>query len=198
VIAARTILALQTIVSREVKPGEFAVVTVGYVTAGTKNNIIPDSAELGLTVRSRSTAVRKQVLEAITRITNAEAQAAGAPRAPAIDHYEAADVVYNDPALAQRSAHRPGTRPRQEHVVTQEPITAPRTPRSSSSRDPGFYLGLEAQIREVCAGGGKRHAPAVQSLIALRARHRSRAAHGNRGRGLRCCASCSGATAPGA
>src|SRR6266566_4461463 len=48
VIAARTILALQTIPSREVKPGEMAVVTVGYIQAGTKNNIIPDRAELGL------------------------------------------------------------------------------------------------------------------------------------------------------
>src|SRR5271170_7326326 len=52
VIASRTILALQTIVSREVKPGEMAVVTVGYVQAGTKNNIIPDQAEMGLTVRT--------------------------------------------------------------------------------------------------------------------------------------------------
>src|ERR1039457_4758516 len=72
VIAARTILALQTIVSREVKPGEMAVVTVGYVRAGTKNNIIPDQAELGLTVRTFKADVRKQVLAAITRITNAE------------------------------------------------------------------------------------------------------------------------------
>src|SRR5579863_5546354 len=47
VIAARTILALQTIVSREIKPGEMAVVTVGYIQAGTKNNIIPDHAEMG-------------------------------------------------------------------------------------------------------------------------------------------------------
>ncbi len=47
VIAARTILALQTIASREVKPGEMAIVTVGYIRAGTKNNIIPDQAEMG-------------------------------------------------------------------------------------------------------------------------------------------------------
>src|ERR1700756_2480782 len=72
VIAARTILALQTIVSREVKPGEMAVVTVGYIQAGTKNNIIPDQAEMGLTVRSYKADVRKQVLAAITRIANAE------------------------------------------------------------------------------------------------------------------------------
>ena len=48
VIAARTVLTLQTIAAREIKPGEFAVVTVGYLNAGTKNNIIPDQAELGL------------------------------------------------------------------------------------------------------------------------------------------------------
>src|ERR1700678_1734242 len=55
VIAARTVLALQTIVSREVKPGEMAVVTVGYIRAGTKNNIIPDQVELGLTIRTYKT-----------------------------------------------------------------------------------------------------------------------------------------------
>ena len=87
------ILALQTIASREVKPTEMVVVTVGYIQAGTKNNIIPDQAELGLTVRTRNTEVRKQVLAAITRITKAEAEAADAPRTPSIDHYESADLV---------------------------------------------------------------------------------------------------------
>ena len=76
VIAARIVVTLQTIVSREVKPGEVAVVTVGYIQAGTKNNIIPDHAELGLTVRSYKPEVRKQVLAAIERITKAEANAA--------------------------------------------------------------------------------------------------------------------------
>src|SRR5438552_12450316 len=65
VIAARTILALQTIPSREVKPGEMAVVTVGYIQAGTKNNIIPDQAQLGLTIRTYKPEIRKQTLAAI-------------------------------------------------------------------------------------------------------------------------------------
>ena len=78
VIAARLIVTLQTIVAREVKPGEVAVLTVGYIQAGTKNNIIPDHAELGLTVRSYKPEVRKHVLAAIERITKAEAEAAGA------------------------------------------------------------------------------------------------------------------------
>src|SRR5579859_1397981 len=92
VIAARTILALQTIVSREVKPGEMAVVTVGYVQAGTKNNIIPDHAEMGLTIRTRKAEVRQQILAAITRITKAEAMAAGAPREPMVERYEGTDL----------------------------------------------------------------------------------------------------------
>jgi amidohydrolase len=102
VIAARTILALQTIVSREVKPGEMAVVTVGYVRAGTKNNIIPDRAELGLTVRTYKGDVRKQVLTAINRIAKAEALAGGAQQEPLIEHYESTDSIYNDPGLAER------------------------------------------------------------------------------------------------
>jgi len=102
VTAARTILSLQTISSREVKPGEMAVVTVGYIRSGTKNNIIPDDAELGLTVRTFKADIRKQVLAAITRITRAEAAAANTPREPRIENYESTDAVYNEPALAER------------------------------------------------------------------------------------------------
>jgi hippurate hydrolase len=122
VIAARTILALQTIASREVKPGEMAVVTVGYVRAGTKNNIIPDQAELGLTVRTYKADVRKQILAAIPRITKAEALAAGAQQEPLIEHYESTDSVYNDPALAQRLRAPLEAALGKENVITTEPI----------------------------------------------------------------------------
>src|SRR5579859_3701340 len=88
VIAARTILALQTIVSREIKPGEMAVVTVGYIQAGNKNNIISDHAEMGLTIRTFKPNVRQQILAAINRIAKAEAAAAGAPREPLVERYE--------------------------------------------------------------------------------------------------------------
>jgi hippurate hydrolase len=124
VIAARTILAFQTIPSREVKPGEMAVVTVGYIRAGTKNNIIPDAAELGLTVRTYKAEVRKQILAAITRITKAEAEAAGAQREPMIDHYEGTDAVYNDPALAKRLRTPLQAALGKDNVVTEEPQTA--------------------------------------------------------------------------
>ncbi len=143
VIAARTILALQTIASREVKPGEMAVVTVGYIQAGTKNNIIPDQAELGLTVRTRKTEVRKQVLAAIARITKAEAEAAGAPRPPAVDHYEGTDLVYNDPALAQRLKGTLEAALGKENVVMEEPITASEDFSYFVEQGiPGFYFSL--------------------------------------------------------
>jgi len=124
VIAARTILSLQTIPSREVKPGEMAVVTVGYIHAGTKNNIIPDEAELGLTVRTYDAGVQKQVLAAIARITKAEAQAAGAPREPSIEHYEGTDSVFNNPALAERLKATLEKAMGRDNVVIQGPHTA--------------------------------------------------------------------------
>ncbi|MFZ0417057.1 MAG: amidohydrolase [Candidatus Sulfotelmatobacter sp.] len=143
VIAARTILALQTIASREVKPQEMAVVTVGYILAGTKNNIIPDQAEMGLTVRTNKPEVRKQVLAAITRITNAEAEAAGAPRPPAIDHLEGTDLVYNDPALAQRMRGVLESALGKDEVVTQEPITGSEDFSYFVEQGiPGFYFSL--------------------------------------------------------
>jgi amidohydrolase len=143
VIAARTILALQTITSREVKPGEMAVVTVGYIHAGTKNNIIPDQAELGLTVRTRNAEVRKQVLAAIERITKAESEAGGAPRAPLLDHYESTDLVYNDPALAQRMKGTLEAALGKDNVVIEEPIPASEDFSFFVEQGiPGFYFSL--------------------------------------------------------
>jgi amidohydrolase len=122
VIAARTILALQTIISREVKPGEMAVVTVGYIRAGTKTNIIPDRAEMGLTVRTRNAEVRKQILVAITRITKAEVLSGGALQEPLIEHSEGTNLVYNDPALAQRLRVPLEAALGKDKVITTEPI----------------------------------------------------------------------------
>jgi hippurate hydrolase len=143
VIAARTILTLQTIVSREVKPGELAIVTVGYIHAGTKNNIIPDQAELGLTVRTNKPEVRKQVLEAIARITKEEAEAAGARPKPLIEHDESTDLVYNDPALAQRMKAVLEAALGKDNVVIEEPITASEDFSFYVAQGiPGFYFSL--------------------------------------------------------
>jgi amidohydrolase len=102
VIAARTIMALQTIVSREMDPMEQAVVTVGQIHGGTKNNIISDHVDLGLSVRTYKDDIRKKVLEAIQRIAKAEALAANAPKPPDFTIPESTPATFNDPQLASR------------------------------------------------------------------------------------------------
>jgi amidohydrolase len=102
VLAARTILSLQTIVSREKSPLEPGVVTVGSIHGGTKHNIIPDEVKLQLTVRSYKPEVRKQLLSAIERVVNAEAVAANAPRKPDVAVSEGTPATYNDPELTKR------------------------------------------------------------------------------------------------
>lgn len=102
VIAARTVLALQTIVSRENSPFDPAVVTVGTIHGGTRSNIIPDEVRLQLTVRSFKPEVQQRLLSSIERITKAEAAAAGAPREPLVKIEPTARAEYNDPDLTNR------------------------------------------------------------------------------------------------
>lgn len=106
VIASEIVLALQTIVSREVSPLDPAVVTVGSIHGGTKHNIIPDEVHLQLTVRAYKEEVRKQILASIKRIAEGVAKAAGVPseRAPIItvDENEFTPSTYNDPGLTRR------------------------------------------------------------------------------------------------
>ena len=102
VIAARIIVSLQTIVSRETSPFDPAVVTVGSIHGGTRGNIIPDEVKLQLTIRSYKDEVREHTMAAIRRISDAEATAAGAPRMPEITNPESVHSTYNDPALSER------------------------------------------------------------------------------------------------
>jgi hippurate hydrolase len=104
VMAAATVLRLQTIVSREVAAGQAAVVTVGALQAGTKDNVIPDEALLKLNVRTFDDQVRGRVLDAIKRIVEAEAAASGAPRAPEIVSTEHYPLTVNDPVRTARVA----------------------------------------------------------------------------------------------
>ena len=102
VMAAATVMRLQTIVSREVAASEAAVVTVGALQAGTKENVIPDEAIIKLNVRTFDAGVREHVLAAIKRIVEAEAAASGAPREPemtTLDHYP---LNLNDPEASKR------------------------------------------------------------------------------------------------
>lgn len=103
VIAARIVLDLQTIVSREVDPLESAVVTVGSIHGGTKHNIIPNEVAMQLTVRTTNDIVRKQVLASIQRIAKAAAAASNAPEPEVkIDLEQFTPALFNEPKLTRR------------------------------------------------------------------------------------------------
>ena len=102
VMAAATVMRLQTVVSREIAAQETAVVTVGTLHAGTKNNIIAADATLGISVRSFSEEVRAKTLGAVDRIIRAEAQASGAVQEPEVSWGERYPVTVNDPDATAR------------------------------------------------------------------------------------------------
>src|SRR6202171_5887833 len=104
VIAARTVLAFQTLISREKDPLEPAVLTVGSIHGGTKYNIIPDEVKLQITLRTFNPEVRKLLFSGIERMAKTEAAAARAPKEPVVKVSESQDLTYNDPALTQRLA----------------------------------------------------------------------------------------------
>ena len=104
VMAASVVLRLQTIVSREVAATDAAVITVGVLQAGSKENVIPDEALIKLNVRTFDEGVRKHVLDAIERIVNAEAEASGAPRKPEITPLDRYPLNVNDKAASERIA----------------------------------------------------------------------------------------------
>lgn len=139
VVAAQVVLALQTIVSRENSPLEPAVVTVGSIHGGTRYNIIPDEANLQLTVRTYKEDVRKRILASIERIVKGTAMAAGIPedRAPVIKVSEGTTSTYNDPKLLERLAPVLSRALGEENVVKMPPMMA--------SEDFG-YLSLDQKI----------------------------------------------------
>ncbi len=104
VMAAATVMRLQTIVSREVAGGETAVVSVGTIHSGTKANVIPSEATLGINIRTYDTAVRDRVVAAIRRIVAAEATASGATRMPEVEPAGSFPVLHNDATATERTA----------------------------------------------------------------------------------------------
>lgn len=158
VMAASTVIRLQGIVSRELAATEAAVVTVGSLQAGTKENVIPDEAIIKLNVRTFDAGVRQRVLAAIERIVTAEAAASGAPRQPEITPIDRYSFVVNDRDATARvveafRAHFPAER------VTE---TAP----ASASEDFGsFGSGWRAPSVFWFVGGtdGETYAEAKQA-----------------------------------
>ncbi len=124
VMAAATVLRLQTIVSREIAPTDAAVVTVGSLQAGTKENVIPDEAVIKLNVRTFDEDVRRRVLAAIERVVNAEAEASGAPKKPEITPLDQYAFAKNDPEATKRAVEAFRSYFPAERVKDTQPTTA--------------------------------------------------------------------------
>ena len=103
-IAAQIVVALQSLVSRELAPLEPGVVTVGSIHGGSKHNIIPDEVKLQLTVRADSQEAREKLLSGIERIALGVARTAGMPEdlVPTVEVTEGTPPTVNDDAFAAR------------------------------------------------------------------------------------------------
>lgn len=96
VLASTIVVRLQSIVSREVTPGEFAVLTVGRIQGGSKSNIISDRAVLELNIRTFSEQTRTRIVDSIHRIVEGECAASGSPKPPSFELFDHYPVTDND------------------------------------------------------------------------------------------------------
>jgi amidohydrolase len=180
VMAAATVLRLQTVVSREIAPTEAAVVTVGSLQAGTKENVIPDEAIIKLNIRTFDEGVRKRVLAAIERIVNAEAEASGAPKKPEITSLDRYALVKNDPDAVRRVGDAFRRYFPAERVQETEPTSASEDFGSFGAEwgtssvfwfvggtDPGMYAKAqkEGKIGEIPTNHNPRFAPVIHPTL---------------------------------
>lgn len=180
VMAAATVLRLQTIVSREIAATEAAVVTVGSLQAGTKENVIPDEAIIKLNVRTFDEGVRKRVLAAIERIVNAEAEASGAPKKPEITPLDRYPLVKNNPEAAKRVGDAFRQYFPADRVQETKPTTASEDFGSFGAEwgtpsvfwfvggtDPGVYAKAqkEGKIGEIPTNHSPRFAPVIHPTL---------------------------------
>jgi amidohydrolase len=180
VMAASTVLRLQTIVSREVAPSRAAVVTVGALQAGTKENVIPEEAVIKLNVRTFDENVRRHVLDAIQRIVNAESQASGAPKPPEITPLDRYDLVRNDNQATERVQSAFRARCGDERVRHADPASASEDFGSFGVEwhvpsvfwfiggvDPDIYARAEREGRlsEVPTNHNPKFAPAIHPTL---------------------------------
>jgi len=169
VIAARTVLALQTVVARESNPLDPVVVTVGTIHGGTKSNIIPDEVRLGLTVRTYKEDVRKRTLAAIGRIAKAEAMAAGVPKEPLVRIELGYDATYNDPQLTARVARALGGAFGKDRVKELPPVMAAEDfgqfGRAAGVPSLEFWLGATPRGKFEAAHGDATKLPGLHSSL---------------------------------
>ncbi|WP_341909805.1 amidohydrolase [Ferrovibrio terrae] len=131
VMAASTVMRLQTVVSREVAMADSAVVTVGTLQSGFNENVIPDEALLRLNIRTFKENVRTRVLASVKRIIDAEAQASGAPKPPEYSVISQFPLTINDEAATARTVEGMSAYFGPERVMTVEP--------ASGSEDFGLF-----------------------------------------------------------
>ena len=117
-------MRLQTVISRELSPSEFGVLTVGAINAGSKANIIPFEANLKINVRAYSEQVRDKISGAIERIVNAECQAAGSPQPAEFNYHDAYPLTSNDDETTARLQKVFTSYFGADRVLTAEPLTA--------------------------------------------------------------------------
>jgi amidohydrolase len=180
VMAAATVLRLQTIVSREIAPNDAAVVTIGSLQAGTKENVIPDEAIIKLNVRTFDEGVRTRVLAAIKRIVNAEAEASGAPKLPEITPLDRYSLVSNDAEATKRVADAFRKHFSREHVLEVKPTSASEDFGSFGAEwgapsvfwfvggtDPDVYAKAKAagKVHEIPTNHNPRFAPVIHPTL---------------------------------
>jgi amidohydrolase len=165
VMAARIVMALQTLVSRENNPMDPVVITVGSIHGGTQANIVPDQVKLQMTVRTFKPEVRKRVLASIAREVKGEALAAGAPKEPLVEVKPGADAVFNDPATTERMVATAKGALGAQNVVPMAP--------KMTSEDYANYgqAGVKAVLLHFGAVNPARLAAAKQSGVPLAGTH---------------------------
>ncbi|MGW4214709.1 amidohydrolase [Lentzea sp. NPDC004789] len=139
-MAAHVVVRLQGIVAREIAPSERAVVTVGRLLAGTKDNVIPETAEVGVNIRTFNEHTRGIVRAAVERIVRAEAAASGAPREPEFEWHDGTPVLVSDPDATARTVAAFTERFGQERLIPGALV--------NSSEDVGVF-GTEAGVPTV-------------------------------------------------
>lgn len=180
VLAAMIVVRLQTVVSREVAPGDSAVLTVGSIAAGSKSNVIPDHAVLQINVRSYDERTRSTILEAIERIVRAECRASGSPREPEFELFDRYPLTDNDvdvtgrvtSAFAAYFGDRAGELPQQsaseDFSDLPRAFEAPYTYWGIGGIDPETYRVAEESGRvsqEISVNHSAGFAPVIQPTL---------------------------------
>ncbi len=180
VLAAAIVLRLQTVVAREIEPGDPVVVTVGHLVAGTKSNIIPDRAMFELNVRTYSEASRAAVLAAIRRIVTAECAASNCPTEPEFELYDQMPLLDNDAeatgrvvaAFTELFGDRVGPGPRinasEDFSFIPDGLGAPYCYWVLGGTDPDRYRAAEQAGRiaqDIPVNHSPRFAPVIQPTL---------------------------------